>query len=162
LARAVGLVAAARCDQQRARSQLGFALDVFARLELVFESACTELDLARLLKADDPAAAAARARAAYMQHEALGARREAAKAAAFLRAMGVTPPPGPRRGETLTDREHEVLALLSHGLSNPQIAERLFISRRTVGHHVSSILRKLGLRSRAEAAAYAARGGSHD
>jgi DNA-binding NarL/FixJ family response regulator len=57
----------------------------------------------------------------------------------------------------LTARELEVLALLSEGLRNAQIAERLVVSDRTVDHHVSAILRKLGARTRGEAVAEAAR-----
>ena len=55
----------------------------------------------------------------------------------------------------LSDREQQVLALLTDGLNNPQIGEKLFISRSTVKFHVSSILGKLGVSNRAEAVAMA-------
>ncbi|MEP7291067.1 MAG: response regulator transcription factor [Chloroflexota bacterium] len=58
-------------------------------------------------------------------------------------------------GFDLTEREHEVLALMAKGYNNPQIAEHLVVSRSTVKFHVSSILSKLGVSSRTEAVALA-------
>ena len=62
-------------------------------------------------------------------------------------------------GEGLTPRELDVLRLIARGLENVEIAERLDISPRTAKNHVSSILRKLGLPNRIQAAIFAVRSG---
>jgi DNA-binding CsgD family transcriptional regulator len=115
-------------------------------------------------------AAAGRSREARLQLDAaqdryadLGASWDAARADARLRGHGI------RRGvhggrkrpkagwAALTDTEQRVAILLAEGRSNPDIAARMFISRRTVQFHVSNILAKLGLSSRVELAALVAR-----
>ena len=129
-----------------------------ADLELPLEACRSRLLLARAIAASEPEAAIAEARGALAGLEALGAARDADAAAAFLRTLGVKAArSGPRGVGVLTKRELEVLALLGEGLSNPQMAERLFLSRKTVENHVASVLSKLELSGRAEAAAYAVR-----
>jgi DNA-binding NarL/FixJ family response regulator len=135
------------------------ALAGFSRAQLPMELARARLALANALVAERPEVAMAEARAALEAFERLQAARDADAAAAVLRSLGVRTTV-PRKGAgdgPLTRREAEVLELLGHGLSNPEIAARLYISRKTVEHHVGNLLAKLGLRSRAEAAAYAAR-----
>jgi two-component system, NarL family, response regulator LiaR len=65
----------------------------------------------------------------------------------------------PENPEALTDREAEVLGLLARGQANKQIASELFVEEKTVKAHVSSILRKLGVHSRTQAALHAVRTG---
>ena len=87
----------------------------------------------------------------------LGADAVAAKVRSDLRARGETVVPAPRRATTLanpaglTTRQVEVLRLLEDGLTNAELAERLFLSIKTVDHHVSAILTKLDVTKRRDA-----------
>ena len=93
----------------------------------------------------------------------LGATAVAALGRARLRRAGVTRVPrGPRPATRanpagLTARQLEVLELVAQGLSNPEIARRLFLSPKTVEHHVAAMLDKLGVRSRRDVASAARR-----
>jgi DNA-binding CsgD family transcriptional regulator/tetratricopeptide (TPR) repeat protein len=94
--------------------------------------------------------------------QGLGAQPAAAVVAQRLRERGVRVARGPRPSTRdnpaqLTAREVEVLVLVAQGLRNADIAQRLFVSEKTVGHHISSILRKLDVRTRGEAGATAVR-----
>jgi DNA-binding CsgD family transcriptional regulator len=129
----------------------------FTQARTPLELAQARFELARALASDQPAVAVSEARAALDGFERLSASRQADAVAALLRSLGSRERSPRPEGGVLTRRESEVLELLGQGLSNPEIANRLYISRKTVEHHVSHILAKLGLRSRAEAAVYATR-----
>jgi DNA-binding NarL/FixJ family response regulator len=151
-----GRVARATGDAA-ASAHLERALEGFAQLDLPLEAARTRVELARAVRDTAPEVAAREARIAVETFERLGASREADQAAALARELGGPARTGPKDVRLLTAREREVLALLGEGLSNAELAARLYISTKTAGNHVSSILAKLHLRSRQEAAAYAVR-----
>jgi len=152
--------ALAPADTRAACAHLEAALAAFTGAGIPYRAAQTRLLLAQVLAHTEREVAGAEARTALSVFEDLGAGRDADAAAALLRDLGVKAArTGPRNLGRLTKREHEVLVLLGEGLSNPEIAERLFLSRKTVEHHVARILAKLGVRGRAEAAVLASRSG---
>ena len=142
-------------DDPEAADVLGSTVSAFAAQQLPLDAARARFELAKALEASQPEVAVGEAKVALAEFERLGAPRDADAAAAFLRERGVAGRTGPKGLGLLSKREREVLALLGEGLTNSEIAARLFISTKTAGNHVSNLLAKLHIRSRAEAAAYA-------
>ena len=114
-----------------------------------------------LASTGENAAAIGEARAAAAIFDRIGAPAGSDRASALLRHLGAAAPTRSREGRnravaSLSVRETEVLGLVRAGCSNADIAARLYISPKTAEHHVSRVLAKLGVRTRAEAAALAA------
>lgn len=167
----------ARWWHDRARASIATArreADAGARLEAVaadaerlgleLEAVWARLDLGTHLSEADRRRAADVLRTAGAAAERLGARAEAAVAERALRSLGVrTWRRGPAAAgeglKALTEREREIARLVAAGASNPDIARRLFLSRKTVERHVSNLIAKLGVRNRVEVAALLGRPG---
>jgi DNA-binding NarL/FixJ family response regulator len=129
------------------------ALHDAEELDLVLDALWTRIDLATVLGQTDRARAKDVLTVAAETAGEIGARTVQQVAEKRLRALGVrTWRRGPG-GELLTERERAVARLIAAGASNPEIAQELFLSRKTVERHVSNLLRKVGVRNRAELAA---------
>jgi DNA-binding CsgD family transcriptional regulator len=163
-ARALEEVVAAAPDLAQAYEMLGGislgALDDYPRAVRHLENSY------RPYRESGNLAAAARAAIALAQVDETSGNEpggDADRAAALLRSLGASVRAGiydaaGRRGfEMLSRREREVVALLAEGLSNAEIGRRLFVTPKTVEHHVTNILGRLGLRTRTEVAAWAHR-----
>jgi LuxR family transcriptional regulator, maltose regulon positive regulatory protein len=156
-----GLLALAGGDLDGARRDLEDAVDLFARSGVPFEMACARLDLARLMarlgRTDAAIVEADLALHEFTRLNALLGITSAQSLRAHLAdtSSPVAAPIRPAAG--LTAREMEVLRLISSGLANQAIAERLCISEHTVHRHVANTLSKLDVPSRSAAVAQAAR-----
>ncbi|WP_162908403.1 helix-turn-helix transcriptional regulator, partial [Allorhizocola rhizosphaerae] len=127
----------------------------------LFEAYAWEHRAELLALAGDSAGARAALEEARNHYTTLDAAWDASRADARLRPLGIRrgvtgPRKRPKQGwEALTETETKVALLVADGRSNPDIAAQMFLSRRTVQSHVSSILAKLGLKSRVEIAIHA-------
>lgn len=168
-ASSAGVLALADADWDAARTAFEDAIDLFTRAGMPFEAAHARLDRVRALEgAGRRSDASGDARAAAQIFETMGAARDAARATEICSGLDsdpTAPDPAASRAsghglDRLTARERDVLRLVSEGLSNHEIAKRLGLSEHTVHRHVSNILTKLDLPSRAAAAAAAVRSGA--
>jgi DNA-binding CsgD family transcriptional regulator len=129
------------------------ALQNAEELDLVLDALWTRIDLGTVLADTDRAHAKDVLTAAAETASEIGARTEQQVAEQRLRALGVRTWRRGSGSELLTERERAVARLIAAGASNPEIAQELFLSRKTVERHVSNLFKKVGVRNRAELAA---------
>ena len=154
LARAIASLRLAGVDRRRARWSLS---RLSARLRAAGqprEALWSDLDLAAATAPDEPGSAVVLLRSVAQRALAGGVLTDVELARQRLRKLGARPaPPRPRAGPFgLTRRELEIARLVAAGATNPEIADVLFLSRKTVERHVSAALAKTGARNRAELA----------
>lgn len=148
-----------------ARRHIEDAVDLYLRTGAPYELGCARIELARILATTGRAAEAVEeAQRAIDVLSELHAELQVSRARAMRETWLTSAPPG-RAGASrpnaagLSRREMEVLRLVAEGLSNQDIAGRLFVSDHTVHRHVANIFSKLSVSSRAAAVAQAARRG---
>ena len=144
------------------------AVGMADRIGLGLEAIWVRLDLGRTIAESDPEGSVGVLQEARMLAGNAGAPLEKQLAERYLRGLGVRTW-GRGRSEpltegihSLTERESEIARLITDGATNPQIAQSLFLSRKTVERHVSNILLKLGVKNRAELAACVATAWQND
>jgi DNA-binding NarL/FixJ family response regulator len=154
-------VAARSGDPKSARKHFEDAVDLFKESGAPFETGRARVELARVMGTlGRPEAGSEEARRAIDELTPLGATLEIGRARAVLDALAASPAVRPllvKDRQRLTRREVEILQLISTGLNNQAIAERLFISEHTVHRHVANTLSKLNVSSRSAAVAQAGR-----
>ena len=157
VARTVGELALARADLEAAEQHLTLAARIATRSAMHPELARTWRALGRVFRERGNGAAGVRGSG---REKAAGFERQAMELEQSLGLPANSPsPPLPLSRSPLSAREQEVLRLVAEGRTNREIAEALVLSERTVVHHVTHILDKLGLSSRAAATAWAFRHG---
>ncbi|MDQ0377874.1 helix-turn-helix transcriptional regulator [Amycolatopsis thermophila] len=151
---AVARVAAARGESEAAAAECEAALACLGDVERPLLAGAVHLELARVVASTDASWSEVEARAALAIFNRLGAEMAAAAARSHLRTLGARVADGGTSAlAELTERELDVARLVAAGLSNQEIARRLYLSPKTIEHHVGRILAKLGLRRRGEVAA---------
>jgi DNA-binding CsgD family transcriptional regulator len=129
------------------------AIEEAERLELLLDALWMRIDLGRSLADSNSERSVEALRAAAGSATEMGAITEREVAEKLLRSLGVRTWRRGAAAEPLTDRERQIVRLVAAGASNPEIAQALFLSRKTVERHVSNVLKKVGVRNRAELAA---------
>lgn len=141
-------------DAGEARAHFTEAIRLHREADAPYDLAVTELLYASWLRrCRRPGEARDVLREAVHLFDEIGATHWVQRASGELRACGHRAPRGPRRGQTLSPQQERIARLVAEGATNKEIAAQLFISHRTVDHHLRNIFAKLDVRSRVELAA---------